>query len=75
MHVLRGGDSYSAAHYLRAVLATDDRPRTMHAEAERADRELLPGIGSGSQLTRNVKARAPARGVAGDRRSVRRQRR
>lgn len=44
MHVLRRGNSYSAAHYLRAVLANDDRPRTMHAEADRTDRALLPEI-------------------------------
>jgi conjugative relaxase-like TrwC/TraI family protein len=44
VHVLRRGSSYSAAHYLRAVLARDERPRTMHAEAARTDRELLPEI-------------------------------
>ena len=44
MHVLRRGNKYSAAHYFRLILANDDRPRTMHAEAERIDRELLPDV-------------------------------
>jgi hypothetical protein len=43
-HVLRRGTSYSAARYLRTILANDERPRTVHAEAERTDRELLPEI-------------------------------
>jgi len=40
--VPRRGNSYTAAHYLRAVLARDERPRTMHAEAARTDPALLP---------------------------------
>ncbi len=44
VHVLRRGNNYSAAHYLRAVLARDERPRSMHAEAARVDAELLPNI-------------------------------
>jgi ATP-dependent exoDNAse (exonuclease V) alpha subunit len=47
-HVLRRGNTYEAAHYLRTVLANNDRPRTMHAEAERAERERLPAIVSQS---------------------------
>ena len=43
-HVLRRGNKYSAAHYLRTVLANDDRPRTMHAEAEHTPRHPLPDI-------------------------------
>jgi hypothetical protein len=39
MHMLRRGTSYSAASFMRAILANDDRPRTMHPEAERTDRE------------------------------------
>ena len=39
MHMLRRGPSYSAASFMRAILANDDRPRTMHPEAERTDRE------------------------------------
>jgi conjugative relaxase-like TrwC/TraI family protein len=42
IHQLRRGNKYSAAHYFRMILANDDRPHTMHAEAERAVRHLLP---------------------------------
>jgi conjugative relaxase-like TrwC/TraI family protein len=42
IHQLRCGNKYEAAHRLRVILAHDDRPRTMHAEAERTDRALLP---------------------------------
>lgn len=42
VHVPRRGNSDSAVHYLRTVLARDERPRTMHAEAARTDPELLP---------------------------------
>jgi hypothetical protein len=42
LHRLRRGGKYAAAHYLRMILARDDRPRSMHAEADRTDRELLP---------------------------------
>ena len=44
VHVLRRGTKYSAAHYLRMIMANDGRPRTMHAEAQRSDRALLPDI-------------------------------
>jgi conjugative relaxase-like TrwC/TraI family protein len=44
IHQMRRGNKYAAAHYLRMILANDDRPRTMHAEAEHTDRELLPDI-------------------------------
>ncbi|MBV8928332.1 MAG: AAA family ATPase, partial [Mycobacteriaceae bacterium] len=44
IHVLRRGDKYFAAHLFRAILAHDDRPRTIHAEAERNERHLLPEI-------------------------------
>ena len=57
VHVLRRGSSYSAAHYLRAVLARDERPRTMHAEAVRADPGLLPDIINGL-LQRHEERRA-----------------
>jgi len=36
------GDKYSAAHCLHQIMGNDDRPRTMLAEAERADRCQLP---------------------------------
>jgi len=42
IHRLRRGNRYAAAHYLRAILANDDRPRTVHAEASRTPRHLLP---------------------------------
>jgi len=44
MHVMQRGTKYSAAHYFRMILANDDRPRTMHAEAERIHPSLLPPI-------------------------------
>lgn len=44
MHELRRGTKYAAAHCFRMILANDDRPHTMHAEAEHTDRELLPEI-------------------------------
>ena len=47
VHVLRRGTKYAAAHYFRMILANDGRPRTMHAEAERADRERSPTSSAG----------------------------
>ncbi|BBZ15356.1 MobF family relaxase [Mycobacterium branderi] len=44
IHILRRGNKYSAAHYFRMILANDDRPRTMHAEADRTERGLLPEV-------------------------------
>jgi hypothetical protein len=38
----RRGNKYFAAHHFRQILHNDDRPRTMHAEAERTDPALLP---------------------------------
>jgi conjugative relaxase-like TrwC/TraI family protein len=57
IHKLRRGDKYAAAHHFRAILARDDRPRTMHAEAERADRALLPHVVA-QQLERQDRRRA-----------------
>jgi hypothetical protein len=57
IHKIRRGNKYSAAHYFRMILANDDRPRTMHAEAERTDRELLPPL-VGALLDRNDQRRA-----------------
>jgi hypothetical protein len=57
MHTIRRGNKYAAAHYFRMILANDDRPRTMHAQAERADRELLP-VAVGAALDRNDQRRA-----------------
>jgi hypothetical protein len=42
LHELRRGTKYSAAHYLRSIIANDDQPRTMHVEAQRTGRALLP---------------------------------
>ena len=42
--ITRRGTKYSAAHHLRCIAANDDRPRTMHVEAQQTDRELLPDI-------------------------------
>jgi AAA domain len=42
IHRLQRGDKYSAAHVFRSILGNDDRPRTMHAEAGRTERHLLP---------------------------------
>jgi ATP-dependent exoDNAse (exonuclease V) alpha subunit len=43
-HQLRRGTKYSAAHHLRSIIANDDRPRTMHAEAQQTDRAQLPDV-------------------------------
>jgi hypothetical protein len=61
IHTIRRGDKYAAAHYFRMILANDDRPRTMYAEAERTDRELLPPR-VGALLDRNDERRATPRG-------------
>jgi ATP-dependent exoDNAse (exonuclease V) alpha subunit len=42
IHQLRRGTKYSAAHHLRSIAANDDRPRTMHVEAQQTGRALLP---------------------------------
>ena len=42
------------------ILANDDRPRTMHAEADRTDRELLPPLVA-ALLDRNDERRAARR--------------
>jgi ATP-dependent exoDNAse (exonuclease V) alpha subunit len=41
IHIARRANKYSAAHHFRVILANDDRPRTVHAEAEHIDRHLL----------------------------------
>ena len=62
LHVMRRGNKYAAAHYFRTILANDDRPRTMHAEAERTDRDLLPDVVS-NLLERNDERRTARAGV------------
>jgi conjugative relaxase-like TrwC/TraI family protein len=44
IHVLQRGTKHAAAHMFRVILARDDRPRTMHNEADRTDRDRLPAI-------------------------------
>ena len=42
IHQTRRGDKHSAAYYFRQILGNDERARTMHTEAERTERALLP---------------------------------
>jgi hypothetical protein len=44
IHQMRRGNKYSAEHHFKQILHNDDRPRTMHAEAERTDPTLLPEV-------------------------------
>jgi hypothetical protein len=44
VHILRRDTKYAAAQCFQMILANDERPRTMHAEAECTERELLPDI-------------------------------
>jgi conjugative relaxase-like TrwC/TraI family protein len=44
IHQLRRGNKYAAEHHFKRILHNDDRPRTMHAEAERTARHLLPEV-------------------------------
>ena len=44
LHHLRRGNKQSAAYYFRQILGNDGRPRTMHAEAQRTERGLLPDV-------------------------------
>jgi hypothetical protein len=60
VHVLRRGTKYAAAHYFRMILANDERPRTMHAEAQHTGRKLLPDI-VGRLLERHDALRATRR--------------
>jgi hypothetical protein len=60
VHQMRRGNKYAAAHCLRMILANDDRPRTMHAHAERADRHRLPPVVADA-LARNDQRRAHRR--------------
>ena len=44
IHQVRRGDKHSAAYHFRQILGNDERPRTMHTEAERTERHLLPEV-------------------------------
>ncbi len=56
IHTLRRGNKYAAEHHFTEILKNDDRARTMHAEAERTDRELL-GDDIAAPLDRNDQRR------------------
>jgi hypothetical protein len=60
IHRLRRGNKHAAAHYFRMILANDDRRRTMHAEAERSEADVLPPVIAGL-LERNEHRRANRR--------------
>ena len=42
IHQMRRGSKYSAAQYFRTILANGDRPRTVRAESEHTELNLLP---------------------------------
>jgi conjugative relaxase-like TrwC/TraI family protein len=44
IHQTSRGGKHSAAYYFRQILGNDERPRTMHTEAERTERALLPEV-------------------------------
>ena len=60
LHLIQRGTKYSAADYFRMILAHDERPRTLHAEAARNDRALLADIVQ--QLLNRQEQRRAARG-------------
>lgn len=62
IHQMQRGTKYEAAHNFRMILANDERPRTMHAEAERTDRDSLPPL-VGAVLDRNDERRAARQAV------------
>jgi hypothetical protein len=62
IHQIRRGNKYSAAHYFKQILHNDDRPRTMHAEAERTERDLLPEMVA--EVIERYKARRHTRHTA-----------
>jgi len=62
IHRLRRGNKYSAAHYFKQILHNDDRPRTMHAEAQRTELHVLPEVVA--EVIQRHEARRRARMVA-----------
>jgi hypothetical protein len=70
IHIARRDNKYSAAHHFRTILANDDRPRTMHAEAERTERSLLPEIVANSLRRRDERGRARLEGWRTHRRAT-----
>jgi len=62
IHQLQRGDKYRAAGTFRTILANDDRPTTMHAQAAHTPTELLPGIVA-ETLQRNQQRRSTRRTI------------
>jgi conjugative relaxase-like TrwC/TraI family protein len=62
IHQTRRGNKHSAAYYFRQILGNDERPRTMHAEAERTERTLLPEVVA-EVIQRNEQRRRASRAV------------
>jgi hypothetical protein len=62
IHQTCRGNKHSAAYYFRQILGNDERPRTMHAEAERTERGLLPEVVA--EVTQRNEARRRARRTA-----------
>jgi conjugative relaxase-like TrwC/TraI family protein len=60
VHQVRRGTKHAAAHYLRMILGNDDRPITMHAQAQRTPPHQLPRIVA-NLLARNEQRRAARR--------------
>ena len=67
IHQLRRGNKYSAEHDFRRILHNDDRPRTMHAEAERTEPHLLPEVVTEVIQRHRVTPPRPPHRVAGPR--------
>jgi hypothetical protein len=65
IHHLRCGNKYSAEHYFKQILYNDDRPRTMHAEAERTERDPLPEVVAEVIERHAARRRAPPHRLAG----------
>jgi hypothetical protein len=53
---MRRGNKYSAEHHFKQILGNDDRPRTMHAEAERTEPTLLPEVIERHEARRRTRA-------------------
>jgi hypothetical protein len=62
IHHTRRGNKHSAGYYFRQILGNDERPRTMHTEAERTARTLLPEVVA-EVIERNAARRRACRTV------------
>jgi hypothetical protein len=65
IHQTRRGNKHSAAYYFRQILGNDDRPRTMHAEAETHRASLASRGGRRGDSTPRGTPPRPPRRVAG----------